>query len=83
MRKRSKKPKNSINPLDSKVEKMTDSFSILMDSYTVALEDNSLIISAMLEELSKRELSEEERKAIKSIGKDIEKIDKGINKLGK
>lgn len=62
---------------------MNDSFSILMDSYTVALEDNSLMISAMLEELSKRELSEEERKAIKSIGKDIEKIDKGINKLGK
>lgn len=83
MRKRSKKLKNSINPLDSKVEKMNDSFSILMDSYTVALEDNSLMILAMLEELSKRELSEEERKAIKSIGKDIEKIDKGINKLGK
>ena len=60
-----------------------DGFSALIDGYTVALEDNSLMITSMLEELSKRELSEDEKKALTSIGKNLERIDKGINKLGK
>ena len=62
---------------------MDDSFSALMDGYTMALEDNSMMITAMLEELSKRELSRDEIKAVNSIGRDLEKIDKDINKLGK
>ena len=62
---------------------MDDSFSALMDGYTMALEDNSMMITAMLEELSKRELSKDEIKAVNSIGRDLEKIDKNINKLGK
>lgn len=82
MRKKSQKRRDSINPSASKGI-MDDSFSALMDGYTMALEDNSMMITAMLEELSKRELSRDEIKAVNSIGRDLEKIDKDINKLGK
>ena len=82
MRKKSQKHRDSINPSASKGV-MDDSFSALMDGYTLALEDNSMMITAMLEELSKRELSKDEIKAINSISRDLEKIDKNINKLGK
>ena len=82
MRKKSQKHRDSINPSASKGV-MDDSFSALMDGYTLALEDNSMMITAMLEELSKRELSKDEIKAINSISRDLEKIDKNISKLGK
>jgi hypothetical protein len=64
-------------------EVMDDGFSSLVDGYTLALEDNSFMITAMLEELSKRELSKEDKKALDFIGKGLEKIDRNINKLGK
>lgn len=82
MRKKSQKHRDSINPSASKGV-MDDSFSALIDGYTLALEDNSMMITAMLEELSKRELSKDEIKAVNSLGRDLEKIDKNINKLGK
>ena len=82
MRKKSQKHRDSINPSASKGV-MDDSFSALMDGYTLALEDNSMMITAMLEELSKRELSKDEIKAVNSLGRDLEKIDKNISKLGK
>ena len=82
MRKKSQKHRDSINPSASKGV-MDDSFSVLMDGYTLALEDNSMMITAMLEELSKRELSKDEIKAVNSLGRDLEKIDKNISKLGK
>ena len=82
MRKKLKKQKSSTNSLASK-EVMDDGFSSLVDGYTLALEDNSFMITAMLEELSKRELSKEDKKVLDSIGKGLEKIDRNINKLGK
>ena len=82
MRKKVKKHKNLINHSDSN-QTLDGGFSDLIDCYTVALEDNSIMISTMLEELSKRELSREEKKSLDSIGKELEKIDKNINKLGK
>lgn len=82
MRKKLKKQKSSTNNSASK-EVMDDGFSSLVDGYTLALEDNSFMITAMLEELSKRELSKEDKKALDSIGKGLEKIDRNINKLGK
>lgn len=60
-----------------------DGFSALIDSYTYALEDNSEIIAEMLEELSKRELSKDDKNSLKEINRDLEKLDKQLNKLGK
>ena len=59
-----------------------DGFSSLMDSYIFALEDNSEIISEMLEELSKRELSPSDKKELKSINKEIQSLDNQLKKLG-
>ena len=60
-----------------------DGFSSLMDSYIFALEDNTEIITEMLEELSKRELSEEDKKELKSINRGIESLDNQLKRLGK
>ena len=54
-----------------------------MDSYAYALEDNSSMISAMLNELSQRSLSKEEKKSLRGIEKELKRIDKGIDSLGK
>lgn len=59
-----------------------DGFSSLMDSYIFALEDNSEIITEMLEELSKRELSASDKKELKSINRSIESLDNQLKKLG-
>ena len=61
----------------------SDGFSVLIDSYTNALKDNSDIITEMLEELSKRELSEGDKRDLKKINRELSSIDKQINKLGK
>lgn len=53
-----------------------------MDSYIFALEDNSEIITEMLEELSKRELSASDKKELKSINRSIESLDNQLKKLG-
>lgn len=60
-----------------------DGFSALIDSYTYALEDNSELIAEMLNELSKRDLSKEDKNELKEINRDLEKLDKQLNKLGK
>lgn len=61
---------------------MEEGFVSLVDSYTSALENNSSIISSMLDELTKRELTEDEKKSLRSIEKDLKRIDKGISNLG-
>jgi hypothetical protein len=63
-------------------QKPEDNFSNLVDSYTYALKDNSDIIVNMLEELSKRELSDTDIKDLKKINRELNSIDKQLNKLG-
>ena len=65
------------------MQQSSDGFSDLIDSYTFALKDNSEIITDMLEELSKRKLSKADREELKKINRDLNSIDKQINKLGK
>lgn len=61
----------------------SDGFSSLLDSYVYALEDNSEIIAEMLEELSKRNLTKADKDELKQLDKDLVKLDKQLNKLGK
>lgn len=79
-----KKLKKQVNVQPSVSTSAMDSgFSNLVDMYTVALEDNSALIAAMLNELSTRQLTEADKASLKNISKDLKKIDKSINKLGK
>lgn len=86
MKKKGRKPKNYTSRSASKETTrepsvMDNGFSCLVDGYTVALEDNSAMITAMLQELTTRELSKEEKEALSSIGRDLKKIDRNINRL--
>ena len=60
-----------------------DGFSALMDGYTEALSDNSAIISAMLEELTKRDLSSNDFNTLKGISNSLKRTNNNIGKLGK
>lgn len=79
MKKRKKSSQESLN-YNSRAD---ESFGVLIDNYTYALKDNSDMISAMLKELTSRELSQADRNVLDSIGKSIKKIDKNIKKLEK
>lgn len=81
MKKKLKKQANVQTSVSSSA--MDSGFSNLVDMYTVALEDNSALITAMLNELSTRQLTEADKASLKNISKDLKKIDKNINKLGK
>lgn len=86
MKKRGRKLKKCNSRLVSKNEvkepsTMDSGFSSLVDGYTLALEDNSAMITTMLEELATRKLSKEEKNTLSTIGKELEKIDRSINKL--
>lgn len=56
-------------------------FIELLDSYTEALSDNSDLISQMIIELSKRELSESEKKEVGKLTKELDSIDRRLNKI--
>ena len=60
-----------------------DGFSSLIDAYTYALQDNTEIISQMLEELAKRKLSKKDKDDLKKISREFNSIENQINKLGK
>ena len=78
-----KKRKKNSQEYSNYSSKAEEGFAVLIDSYTYALKDNSDMISAMLKELTSRELSQADRNALDSISKDIKKIDKSIKKLEK
>lgn len=78
-----KRKTNSQEYSSNNNNKVNEGFAVLIDSYTYALKDNSDMISAMLKELTSRELSQADRNALDSISKDIKKIDKSIKKLEK
>ena len=78
-----KKRKKNTQEYSSYNNKTDESFGILIDSYTYALKDNSDMISAMLKELTSRELSQADKNTLDSISKDIKKIDRSIKKLEK
>ena len=80
MKKRKKKLQDrSVSSSPSAIE----GFSALVDTYTEALNENSNMIEEMLTELTKRELSDEDKKTLQNIEKQLEQIDKDIIKLGK
>ena len=72
-----------MNRKQQNTQQSSDGFSDLIDSYTFALKDNSDVITDMLEELSKRKLSKADKEELKKINRDLNSIDKQINKLGK
>ena len=75
--------RNFVKKKQQNTASSDDGFSSLMDAYIHALEDNSNIITDMLEELSKRELSEADKNELKQLDKGLAKLDKQLNKLGK
>lgn len=59
-----------------------DGFSSLIDSYIVALQDNSREIEDMLKSLKGRKLSKTEKQMLNKFKKDLEKVDKTLDKIG-
>lgn len=54
-------------------------YDSLLLKFTGALESNSKVIGDFLEELSKRELSIKDKKQLKSIKKELSKIDASLD----
>lgn len=59
-----------------------DGFSSLIDSYIVALQDNSREIEDMLKSLKGRKLSKTEKQMLNKFKRDLEKVDKTLDKIG-
>lgn len=60
-----------------------DGFSSLIDSYIIALEDNSKEISDVLKSLKGRKLSKREKKMFDEFKKELERLDKKLDKIGR
>ena len=59
-----------------------DGFSSLIDSYIVALKENSEEIEKMLKLLKNKKLSKSEKKMLNKFKKDLEEVDKPLDKIG-
>lgn len=57
-------------------------YDSLLLGFTNALEDNSKIIGDALEALASRKLSEKDKKELRSIKRDLKRIDSSLNNLG-
>ena len=66
-----------------KKNKVEDGFSSLIDSYIIALEDNSKEIAEALKSLKGRKLSKKEKKMFDEIKKDLENLDSRLDKIGR
>ena len=60
-----------------------DGFSSLIDNYIVALEDNSREIAEMLKLLQGKKLTKTEKNMLNKLGRDLARLDKMIDKIGK
>ena len=60
---------------------MSNGYDDLISNFTAALEDNSKIIGDALQALTKRKLSEQDKKALKKIKKDLKQIDSELSIL--
>jgi len=61
----------------------TNGLDNVLMNYVHCLEDNSKIIENILTQLSEKKLSPQEKKKIRSIGREIEQTNKSINNIGK
>ena len=60
---------------------MSNGYDDLISGFTAALEDNSKIIGDALQALTGRELSEQDKKALKKIKKELKQIDNELSIL--
>ena len=67
----------------SSATKINSGFNDLMGSYILALQENSDDIAMMLEELTSRKLSVNDKKELNKIEKNLKKMNTDLNSLGK
>lgn len=67
---------------DRNTEKLGSGFNNLMNSYILALEENSEDIASMLSVLKSKKLSDEDKKFLKSFKRQIKHIDDSLKELG-
>lgn len=60
----------------------SNGYDNLLLKFTGALEGNSKVIGDFLEELSKRELTPQDKKQLKSIKKELGRIDASLEDIG-
>ena len=81
-----KKRKSSKNTLKYKstvtANSMSDSFSHLLDSYTLAMQENSDLIAAVLEAMKDKGIPEDYKIELESIEDRLKKINKDLDRLG-
>ena len=63
------------------VQQYSNGYDNLLLKFTGALEGNSKVIGDFLEELSKRELSDKDKKQLKSIKRELGRIDASLEDI--